>query len=76
MLGQGLDTETQAPEDQGWWCGDSLRAKEQQAMGRGTVSHRLGREMSCRGNPGEGSDLQERQGAIVQEGERRRAELP
>ena len=55
--------------DQGWHCGDSLRAKKQCAMGGGVVHHRLSRGMPGigRGNPGEDPGPQESQGTIVGE---------
>lgn len=50
-------------------CGDSLR-------GQGALCHGLGSGCHSRGNPGGDLDLQEKQGAIAGEGERRRGGPP
>ena len=44
-------------------------------MGREVVCYGWGVEHQSRGNTGESLDLQEKQGAIVGEGERRRGQL-
>ena len=45
-------------------------------MGRGAVCFRLGSGMQWQREPGESLGLQEKQGAIVRDGERRRGILP